>query len=255
MSKCEHWLGGINAVSQAIEEGQALELQVAAHKQSKRIKELCEKAKALGIAIQQVAGYEIDMLLPGVRHQGVAARCTIGHKASCWQDAIAGKDKPLVLILDSIQDPHNLGACLRSAAAAGVDAVLIPSSRAVDVNATVSKVACGGAEIVPVFKVANLRREIETMQAQGIWVVGGAGEAAQPLYDIDLNLALAIVVGNEGDGIHYGIREQCDYLAAIPIDERMESLNVSVACGVMLFEARRQRSIAQRVLSQSAVKP
>ncbi|MBV7434200.1 23S rRNA (guanosine(2251)-2'-O)-methyltransferase RlmB [Cardiobacteriaceae bacterium TAE3-ERU3] len=241
MSKREHWLGGINAVSQAIEEGRVHELLIAEHKQSKRIAALCDVAKAQGTQIKQVAGYEIDMLLPGVRHQGVAALCDVGHEASCWQDAIAGSNKPLILVLDSIQDPHNLGACLRSAAAAGVDAVLIPSSRAVDVNATVSKVACGGAEIVPVFKVANLRREIEAMQAQGIWVVGGAGEAAQPLYDIDLNLPLAIVVGNEGDGIHFGIREQCDYLAAIPIDERMESLNVSVACGVMLFEARRQR--------------
>ena len=241
MSKREHWLGGINAVSQAIEEGRVREIQIAEHKQSKRIAALCEAAKAQGTKVKHVAGYEIDMLLPGVRHQGVAALCDVGHEAGCWQDAIAGRDKPLILILDSIQDPHNLGACLRSAAAAGVDAVLIPSSRAVDVNATVSKVACGGAEIVPVFKVANLRREIEAMQAQGIWVVGGAGEAAQPLYDIDLNLPLAIVVGNEGDGIHFGIREQCDYLAAIPIDERMESLNVSVACGVMLFEARRQR--------------
>lgn len=235
------WLGGINAVNQAIEEGRVRRVQIAAHKQSKRVSALRESAVARGVTVEDVASYEIDMLLPGVRHQGVAALIDLGSEVSTWQEAIAGKAKPLILILDSIQDPHNLGACLRSAAAAGVDAVLIPSSRAAEVNATVSKVACGGAEQVALFKVANLRREIEAMQARGIWVVGGAGETEKVIYDLDLTVPLAIVVGNEGDGIHYGIREQCDYLAAIPIEKCMESLNVSVACGVMLFEARRQR--------------
>ncbi|UJF24894.1 23S rRNA (guanosine(2251)-2'-O)-methyltransferase RlmB [Suttonella sp. R2A3] len=240
--KTQQWIGGVHALTQALEKGQILRIQVADNKRSKKVLALIEAAQAAGVSVETVPAYAIDMTLPGVKHQGViaAVRQESG-QAHDWQSAIAGVENPLILILDSIQDPHNLGACLRSAAAAGVDAVLIPNSRAAEVNATVKKVACGGADIVPVFSVANLRREIQQMQQQGIWVVGGAGETEQTLYEVDLNLPLAIVVGNEGDGIHYGIRQQCDYLAAIPMDERMESLNVSVACALMLFEARRQR--------------
>lgn len=247
MSDAKHvWIGGVNAVAQALMLGKVQVLHIAEHKRSKKVQALQDQAESLHVAVNQVPGYEIDLLLPGVRHQGVAACCVQDAQAGRWQDCVAGRERPFLLILDSIQDPHNLGACLRSAAAAGVDGVLIPNSRAAEITPTVRKVASGAAELMPVFRVANLRREVMAMQEQGIWVVAAAGEAEQPLYDVDLTVPLAVVVGNEGEGIHYGLRQQCDYLASIPMDAQMESLNVSVACGIMLFEVRRQRLFGGR---------
>ena len=239
--KREKISGGIHTVQQLLADGKALRLYVADNKKSKNLAALVADAQARGVPVETVALYELEMMLPCVRHQGVAAVSEARGQAADWTDAIAGVEKPLLLVLDSIQDPHNLGACLRSAAAAGVDAVLIPNSRAADVTPVVEKVACGATEILPLFRVSNLRREVERMQRQGIWVVGGAGGAAQSLYATDLTVPLAVIVGNEGEGIRHGLREQCDFLVQIPMAEGMESLNVSVACGVMLFEARRQR--------------
>jgi len=239
--KREKISGGIHTVQQLLADGKALRLYVADNKKSKNLAALVTEAQTRGVPVETVALYEIEMMLPGVRHQGVAAVSEARGQAADWADAIAGVEQPLLLVLDSIQDPHNLGACLRSAAAAGVHAVLIPNSRAADVTPVVEKVACGATEILPLFRVSNLRREVERMQRQGIWVVGGAGGAAQSLYATDLTVPLAVIVGNEGEGIRHGLREQCDFLVQIPMAEGMESLNVSVACGVMLFEARRQR--------------
>ena len=239
--KREKISGGIHTVQQLLADGKALRLYVADNKKSKNLAALVAEAQARGVPVETVALYELEMMLPGVRHQGVAALSEARGQAADWTDAIAGVEKPLLLVLDSIQDPHNLGACLRSAAAAGAHAVLIPNSRAADVTPVVEKVACGATEILPLFRVSNLRREVERIQRQGIWVVGGAGGAAQSLYATDLTVPLAVIVGNEGEGIRHGLREQCDFLVQIPMAEGMESLNVSVACGVMLFEARRQR--------------
>ena len=239
--KREKISGGIHTVQQLLADGKALRLYVADNKKSKNLAALVAEAQTRGVPVETVALYELEMMLPGVRHQGVAAVSEARGQAADWTDAIAGIEKPLLLLLDSIQDPHNLGACLRSAAAAGVHAVLIPNSRAADVTPVVEKVACGATEILPLFHVSNLRREVERMQRQGIWVVGGAGGAAQSHYATDLTVPLAVIVGNEGEGIRHGLREQCDFLVQIPMAEGMESLNVSVACGVMLFEARRQR--------------
>ena len=242
--KREKISGGIHTVQQLLADGKALRLYVADNKKSKNLAALVAEAQARSVPVETVALYELEMMLPGVRHQGVAALSEARGQAADWTDAIAGVEKPLLLVLDSIQDPHNLGACLRSAAAAGAHAVLIPNSRAADVTPVVEKVACGATEILPLFRVSNLRREVERMQRQGIWVVGGAGGAAQSLYATDLTVPLAVIVGNEGEGIRHGLREQCDYLVQIPMADGMESLNVSVACGVMLFEARRQRLLA-----------
>lgn len=237
----QYWTGGVHAVEEALKQGRVLRLEVADNKRSKNVLALVEAAQHAGVDVENVAAYGIDMRLPGVRHQGVAALCVSDEQAASWQDAVAGKVKPFILILDSIQDPHNLGACLRSAQAAGVDAVLLPNSRAADLTPAARKVACGAAEQLPIFRVPNLKREVEAMKKQGIWIVGGAGEGAQSLYSLDLNLPLALIVGNEGEGIRHGLREACDYLAAIPMPGDMESLNVSVACAIMLFEAVRQK--------------
>lgn len=238
----QYWTGGVHAVEEALRRGRVLRLEVADHKRSKNVLALIEAARQAGVDVQTVPAHHVDMNLPGVRHQGVAALCqNADMRHERWQDAVAGVDKPFILILDHLEDPHNLGACLRSAQAAGVHAVLLPNSRAADLTPSARKVASGAAEQLPVFRVPNLKREAEAMKKQGIWIVGGAGEGAQSLYSLDLTVPLALIVGNEGGGLRHGLRESCDYLAAIPMPGDMESLNVSVACGIMLFETVRQR--------------
>jgi 23S rRNA (guanosine2251-2'-O)-methyltransferase len=148
----------------------------------------------------------------------------------------------LLLILDGVQDPHNLGACLRSAAAAGATAVIVPKDRAATLTPTARKVAAGGAERVPLVRVTNLARCMKDLQDAGIWIVGLAGEAEASLYSVDLKGPMAIAMGGEGEGLRRLTREHCDYLAKIPMASGMESLNVSVAAGISLFEALRQRA-------------
>jgi len=148
----------------------------------------------------------------------------------------------LLLVLDGVTDPHNLGACLRTADAAGAQAVIIPKDRAAVVDGVVRKVAAGAAEFVPVASVTNLARTLEMLKERGIWVVGADGEAQQTLYAADLKRPLALVLGAEGSGMRRLTRESCDFLVRIPMAGRVESLNVSVAAGVALFEARRQRA-------------
>jgi 23S rRNA (guanosine2251-2'-O)-methyltransferase len=147
----------------------------------------------------------------------------------------------LLLILDGVQDPHNLGACLRSAAAAGATAVVIPKDKSAPVNATVRKTSAGAADRIPIVRVTNLARTLETMKQAGVWMVGLAGEATQSLYAVDLTGPIGIVMGGEGEGMRRLTREHCDYLAQIPMSGAVESLNVSVATGIALFEVKRQR--------------
>jgi len=148
---------------------------------------------------------------------------------------------PLLLVLDGVTDPHNLGACLRTADAAGALAVIVPKDKSATLNATVRKVACGAAEVVPLVAVTNLARTLEKLQKRGVWIVGTAGEASQELYSQDLSGPIALVMGAEGKGMRRLTREHCDYLVRLPMAGSVSSLNVSVATGVCLFEALRQR--------------
>ena len=148
---------------------------------------------------------------------------------------------PFLLILDEINDPHNLGACLRTAAAAGVHAVVVPKDHSVSLTETVRRVACGGAEKVPFVRVTNLARTMKQLQEAGVWLVGAAGEASDNLFKTDLTGPLAIVMGSEGSGLRRLTRDNCDFLVSIPMSGAVESLNVSVATGICLFEALRQR--------------
>jgi len=152
-----------------------------------------------------------------------------------------GKPSPLVLILDCVQDPHNLGACLRTADAAGVVAVIIPKDKSAPITETVLRVSCGGAQNVPIVRVTNLVRAMEKLQALGVWLVGTADEATQAIYDVDLKGSIGIVMGAEGSGMRRLTSEHCDFLVRIPMAGKVECLNVSVATGVCLFEAVRQR--------------
>jgi 23S rRNA (guanosine2251-2'-O)-methyltransferase len=222
-----------------------LELWMAEPRQDARARSLKERAQAAGIQVQTVSGESLAKLAGEVAHQGAVA-CVRPLKA--WDEhdllaAIGELDTPLLLVLDGVTDPHNLGACLRSADAAGAHAVVIPRDRAAAVDGVVRKVAAGAAEFVPVATVTNLARALDMLKERGVWVVGTDGEASETLYDADLDRPLALVLGAEGDGMRRLTRERCDFLVRIPMAGQVESLNVSVAAGIALFEAGRQRTL------------
>ncbi|MBI5451231.1 MAG: 23S rRNA (guanosine(2251)-2'-O)-methyltransferase RlmB [Gammaproteobacteria bacterium] len=211
---------------------------------STRLAKLAEQASAAGVAIEWRSRDELDAQSAGQRHQGVVA-WSHGAERLSDQDLDGVLDSlteaPFLLVLDGVQDPHNLGACLRSADAAGVHAVIVPKDRATGITDIVSKVACGAAEAVPFFQVTNLARVLRDLQQRGIWLVGLDERGEQTLFDMDLTGPLALVLGAEGGGLRRLTREHCDHVAVIPMAGTVSSLNVSVATGVCLFEARRQR--------------
>jgi 23S rRNA (guanosine2251-2'-O)-methyltransferase len=210
-----------------------------------RARDLRERATAAGVHIQAASSESLAKLVGAVTHQGAVAAV---RPLKAWDEhdlienltQISGD--PLLLVLDGVTDPHNLGACLRTADAAGVHAVIIPKDRSAAVDGVVRKVAAGAAEFVPVAAVTNLARALDLLKERGIWVVGTEGEAAQTLYQADLKRPLALILGAEGSGMRRLTRERCDFVVRIPMAGQVESLNVSVAAGVALFEARRQRS-------------
>ncbi|MFQ5498392.1 MAG: 23S rRNA (guanosine(2251)-2'-O)-methyltransferase RlmB [Candidatus Zixiibacteriota bacterium] len=158
-----------------------------------------------------------------------------------WQLLDSLDEPPFLLVLDCVEDPHNLGACMRTALGAGVQAVIVPTDRSVSMTDTVRRVACGAAEKLPLVRVTNLARTLVQLKDRGVWLVGAAHEAAQNLYELDLKGPLALVMGSEGKGLRRLTRKSCDFVAAIPMASRADCLNVSVATGVCLFEAVRQR--------------
>lgn len=244
----EELIFGLHAVAAALrsEPVGVQELWVDRQRQDTRMRALLADAQRRGVTVHLTARAELDRLTRQARHQGVAAR-PAGGAASVRPDLdltdllAAVQGPPLLLALDGVQDPHNLGACLRSADAAGVHAVIAPADRAVGLTPAVRKVACGAAETVPFVPVTNLARALRWLQAQRVWVVGAAGEADLSLYEMDFTGPVAIVLGAEEQGLRRLTRELCDYLVHIPMAGQVSSLNVSVAAGVLLFEAVRQR--------------
>jgi len=197
------------------------------------------------IALTFLKKKQFDEMTSGANHQGVLAEVELSkntlHEREL-EEYLSGKpDAPFLLILDQIQDPHNLGACIRSAAAAGVDAIIAPKDGSVAITTTVHKTACGGTEHVPYVQVTNLVRTMKHLQTLGVWITGTRGDATSSLYDIDFKGPTAIVIGGEGKGMRRLVTESCDYLANIPLSPNMESLNASVAAGICLFEVVRQR--------------
>ncbi|MGD2074933.1 MAG: 23S rRNA (guanosine(2251)-2'-O)-methyltransferase RlmB [Gammaproteobacteria bacterium] len=214
-----------------------------------RMQAVLDIAERTNVPVRRVGRAELDERVPGVSHQGVLAQMTAGsrpgeHQLASFLEGLRGP--PFLLVLDGVQDPHNLGACLRTADAAGVDAVILPKDRSAPLNATVRKVACGAAETVPVVRVTNLARSLRAIRDAGIWLYGAAGEAQRSLYDEDLSGPVALVLGGEGRGLRRLTREHCDVMLSIPIAGSVSSLNVSVAAGICLFEARRQRTAGER---------
>ena len=241
-------VAGIHSVRSALKQGvvSIVELWVEPHRQDQRIGEITAMAEESGIPVKPADRQQLDRLLPGINHQGVAARTSMPsvQGESTLENLLKNlQAPPFLLILDGVQDPHNLGACLRSADGAGVHAVIAPKDRSVGLTPVVSKVASGAAESVPFFQVTNLVRTLKALQRDyGVWLVGTAGESDRILYQADLKGPLALVMGGEGKGMRRLTREACDYLVRLPMHGAVESLNVSVATGICLYEAVRQRS-------------
>lgn len=208
-----------------------------------KVEKILALADQAGVHVESISKHRLDERVDGV-HQGVLAEAKplpiLGDKElSQLLDEVG--QAPLLLVLDGVTDPHNLGACLRTADAAGVHAVIAPRDKSAPLNATASKVACGAAEAIPYFQVTNLSRTLTQLQERGIWIVGTAGEAEATIYQSDLKGPLALVMGAEGKGMRRLTRENCDLLINIPMAGEVSSLNVSVATGVTLFEIVRQR--------------
>ena len=221
---------------------------LAESRQDPRIQALLALAAESRVSVGNCERREMDAWVEGV-HQGVVAEVS---PSQVWGEAMLeelldrSEGVPLLLVLDGVTDPHNLGACLRTADAAGALAVIVPKDKSATLNATVRKVACGAAEVIPLVAVTNLARTLEKLQQRGLWMVGTAGEAEQELYQQDMTGPTVLVMGAEGKGMRRLTREHCDYLVRLPMAGSVSSLNVSVAAGVCLFEAVRQRAGKQK---------
>lgn len=237
---------GFHAVSAKLRHAPeaVFEVYLSGDRKDARVKKFVAAAEAAGVKLVPSEGDRLDAMVGTRRHQGVVARIDATRRELKLVDVLDGLDEnALILVLDGVQDPHNLGACLRVADAAGAHAVVAPKDRAVGLNATAVKVASGAADTVPYITVTNLARSLREMREAGVWVVGAAGEAEKSVYQVEQKGPLAWVLGAEGDGLRRLTRETCDELAQIPMHGSVESLNVSVASGICLFEARRQRSL------------
>ena len=212
-------------------------------RQDKRVKSITDTLDSLGVRWKVVHRRELDERVSGV-HQGIVAAVSESRE---WTEddllaQLAGSDKsPFLLVLDGVTDPHNLGACMRTADAVGVQAVIVPKDKSASLTPVARKVACGAAETVPFVRVTNLARFLRSLQDQGVWLIGTAGEAKATLYQADFKGPVALVMGAEGKGMRRLTREHCDQLINIPMLGHVDSLNVSVATGVCLYEALRQR--------------
>jgi 23S rRNA (guanosine2251-2'-O)-methyltransferase len=254
-AEAENLVYGPNAVLEALRAGkrQIETITILESARPDRLKALVDLAREKRVPVHRVPRLDLDRSLGDVRHQGVVARIAAARYADSdelleqLESKLGSPDPPLVLGLDAIEDPRNMGSILRTAECAGVHGVFITERRAVGLTSVVAKVAAGALEYVPVARVTNLVRLIEQLKERNIWVVGAAAEAKQSYVDWDWRLPAAIFLGNEGHGLHRLVREHCDTLVRIPVAGKLESLNVSVAAGVLLYEARRQRSQAAEV--------
>jgi 23S rRNA (guanosine2251-2'-O)-methyltransferase len=245
---------GPNAVLEALRAGkrpiEAITILESARPD--RLKSLLDLAREKGVPIHRVPRFDLDRTLGDVRHQGVMARIAAARYADAealldqLETRVGTAEPPLVLGLDGLEDPRNMGSIIRTAECARVHGVFIAERRAVGLTSVVAKVAAGALEYVPVARVTNLVRLIEQLKERNIWVIGAAAEAKQSYTDWDWKLPAAIFLGSEGHGLHRLVREHCDTLVRIPVAGRLESLNVSVAAGILLYEARRQRTLTLR---------
>lgn len=242
----ESWIVGINPVEGALanDPDRVREVLIEQNSKNARVVEIAAQARKLGIILKPVSKEQLEKLGGEARHQGVIALYDTpplrdeSHLPALLE---AADGNAFVLVLDGVTDPHNLGACLRSAAAANVTAVVVPKDRAVGITPTVRRASAGGADLIPLIAVTNLARALRMLKDAGVWITGLDGDTDKSIYDMDLKGPIALVMGSEGDGMRRLTRDTCDFVAKIPMPGGMESLNVSVATGVVLFEALRQR--------------
>ncbi|AYA62974.1 MULTISPECIES: 23S rRNA (guanosine(2251)-2'-O)-methyltransferase RlmB [unclassified Alteromonas] len=241
----QEWLYGLHAMQSVLENEpeRVLEVLVLKGRDDDRLKNIINQARRFGISVQFCQRKVLDDKVQGEQHQGVVARAKPARALDeADLDAILSRHaEPFLLVLDGVTDPHNIGACLRTADAAGVHALIVPKDKSGGLTATARKVACGAAESVPLIQVTNLARTLKHLQEKGVWIAGTAGEAEQLIYDVDLKGPTALVMGAEGKGMRRLTREHCDQLVKLPMAGAVSSLNVSVATGVCLYEIVRQR--------------
>ena len=241
----EQWIAGKHPVLEALRSGHALnKIWLAEHLQRAQVTAILEQAKAQGVVVQYADKRKLDQLVPGTPHQGVVAQAAAAAYAEVEDllaEAAARGEDPLLVLLDEVEDPHNLGSVLRTAECTGVHGVIVPKRRSASLSAAVAKTSAGAVEYVPVARVSNLVQTIGKLKEVGIWVAGAASEAQTDIHRANLSGPLAIVIGNEGRGLSRLVRESCDFLISLPMKGRIQSLNASVAAGVILYEAVRQR--------------
>ncbi|KTD38493.1 tRNA/rRNA methyltransferase [Legionella nautarum] len=242
----EHYVYGVHAVTALLANPHrpTKKLYINQERVDKRLQPILDLAASQQIPVEKLSAQQMNQRFAEFTHQGVVASAAnlADYGEGDLPSLLATSKKPsLLLILDGVTDPHNLGACLRTADAAGVDFVIIPKDKNASITPVVSKVACGAAESIPLVRVTNLVRAIETIKKEGVWVYGAAGEATETLYTLDCSSSIALVVGAEGEGMRRLTREHCDGLFSLPMLGSVESLNVSVATGISLYEVIRQR--------------
>jgi 23S rRNA (guanosine2251-2'-O)-methyltransferase len=242
----QEWLYGLHSVEAVLarEPERIIEVYALKGRDDERINKLISQVRKLGLSVQFCQRKVLDDKCNGEQHQGIVAKSKPARvlDEKDLDEIIEKNPKPFLLVLDGVTDPHNLGACLRTADGAGVDAVVVPKDKSASLTPTVRKVASGAAEVIPLIQVTNLARTLREIQQAGVWVVGTAGEAEQQLYQATLNGPMALVMGAEGKGMRRLTREHCDELIKLPMNGSVSSLNVSVATGVCLYEIVRQRS-------------
>ncbi|MEC0243912.1 23S rRNA (guanosine(2251)-2'-O)-methyltransferase RlmB [Paenibacillus dokdonensis] len=243
----EEIIGGKHSVIEALKSGRTInKIWIAENAQKHLTQPIIIEAKKLGIVIQQADKRKLDQMAPDMQHQGVVAQVAPYAYAEVEDILQVAEDKgepPFILLLDEIEDPHNLGSILRTADCTGVHGVIVPKRRSAQVTATVSKTSAGAAEYVPVARVTNLGQTIDSLKEKGVWVVGTDVSAAAGIYDTNVfDGPVAIVIGNEGKGMGRLIREKCDVLIKLPMNGQINSLNASVAAGVVMYEVLRRRN-------------
>ena len=242
---------GINPVLEALRAGRVTELRIS-ERAGDRVADLTKLAERHGVSIRRVAGAELDRAARGGVHQGVVADVEAREQFDVSDLLVGASDAPLLVVLDGIEDPRNLGAILRTVDAAGADGVIRQSRHAAPLDGVTAKASAGAVSRVRIADVVNIARALEELKDAGVWTVGLAGDAPKHLDQIDLTVPTALVLGAEGTGLRRLVRERCDWLAAIPMRGHLQSLNVSVAAGVALFEAVRQRKVADRQAGAAA---
>lgn len=244
-------LFGIHAVQAALEYSpqKIRKAWVDNQRQDARLKPVVDELAAIGIHPEKIERKKLERMADGKNHQGIIIAVELPpmrDEDQLKRDVEALEDMPFYLVLDQVQDPHNLGACLRTADAVGVHGIIVTKDNAAGITPTVCKVASGAAETVPVYQVTNLARTLRWLKEQNIWVMGTAGEAEQTIYEMKLDMPLALVMGAEGSGMRHLTRQHCDFLVKLPMLGQVESLNVSVAAGVMLYEVLRQKQLLRK---------